>query len=124
MAIGAYKSAHVVLLKTQPIVEITPKLFTNISTVDSDTKQFEIFYCIKYLSKEVLKSLQLDLTLTILSRNVVFEGDNHFVMISQIFFENTEGCNSIQVFAKVWDICIILRKTFFTFISMDFRVLY
>lgn len=95
LAIGAYKSAHVVVLKTQPIVEIIPKLFSNISTINTDTKRIEIFYCITYNSKDVLTSLELDITLIITSKNVIFEDGKYIAMASRVFLENTEGCNSV-----------------------------
>lgn len=48
MAIGAYKSGQVFILKSKSVVTLTPKITTDIKIMTEDIKTVNLTYCLSY----------------------------------------------------------------------------
>ncbi|GLV40341.1 scab [Carabus blaptoides fortunei] len=79
LAVGAYLSGHVVVLKTRPVVTILPTLISDSEQISIDTRSFNVSACIKYEGVHVPSMLHIKL-------NVVVDK-----FYKRVYFSKTRG---------------------------------
>ncbi|XP_046746499.1 integrin alpha-PS2-like, partial [Diprion similis] len=88
LAVGAYKSGHAILLRSKPVVKLTPRLVSYSPILDRSARSFVIGVCAEYHGKGAPESLVLSVEIAVDEEYTRIENDESMKSFTTPFSPN------------------------------------